>query len=99
MKLIQKISDQFRPSLTNVFGIALCVTVICGSDNTPAVSHPLFLGYYEESHYLSPHYQSIVPFRDNDILKYIVENGGSAVASKFISSGEIQPVWFVCLVR
>jgi hypothetical protein len=70
-----------------------------GSDNSPAVSHPLFLGYYEESHYISPHYQSIVPFRDNDILKYIIENGGSAVANKFISSGEIQPVWFVYLVR
>jgi hypothetical protein len=41
---------------------------------------PLFLGYYEESHFPAPHYQSIVPFRNNNILKFITENGGSASA-------------------
>ena len=28
----------------------------------------------------APHYQSIVPFRNNNILQFITENGGSAVA-------------------
>ena len=26
---------------------------------------PLFLGYFEDSHFRSPHYQSVVPVRDS----------------------------------
>ena len=41
---------------------------------------PLFLGYYEESHFLAPHYQSVVPTRDNTVLEMIRENDGYDVA-------------------
>jgi hypothetical protein len=57
---------------------------------TPAELPPLFVGYFEESHYLAPHYQSIVPFKNNAILRFITENGGSAVADNLgiIDSGK-----------
>ena len=47
-----------------------------GSNGAPASQMPLFLGYFEETHYGSPHYQSIVPFKSNAILEFIVANGG-----------------------
>ena len=50
-----------------------------GTNGAPAASVPLFLGYYEESHYIAPHYQSIVPLCNNAILQFIVDNGGLAV--------------------
>ena len=43
-------------------------------------SCPLFLGYYEESHFLAPHYQSVVPTRDSSVLKMMRENDGYDVA-------------------
>ena len=43
-------------------------------------SCPLFLGYYEESHFLAPHYQSVVPTRDSSVLKMLKENDGYDVA-------------------
>ena len=55
--------------------------VIAGRySDTPAELPPLFLGYYEESHYPAPHYQSIVPFSHNAVLKDGVDNGGAKVA-------------------
>ena len=43
-------------------------------------SCPLFLGYFEESHFLAPHYQSVVPTRDSSVLKAMRENDGYDVA-------------------
>ena len=41
---------------------------------------PLFLGYFEESHFLAPHYQSVVPMRDGSVLQTIRQNDGYDVA-------------------
>ena len=43
-------------------------------------SCPLFLGYYEDSYFIAPHYQSVVPTRDSSVLKMMRENDGYDVA-------------------
>ena len=56
---------------------------------------PLFLGYYEESHFMSPHYQSVVPTRDSTVLEMIRENDGYDVARKLgfkMLSGQFFPM-------
>ena len=42
---------------------------ISGDENAPSQLPPLFLGYYEETHFAAPHYQSIVPFQQYTPLK------------------------------
>ena len=46
---------------------------------------PMFLGYYEESHYRAPHYQSVVPIKMNSILQSILDNEGFDVRSLSLS--------------
>lgn len=45
-------------------------------DDQPSPSCPLFVGYFEESHFLGPHYQSVVPLRQGVVLNTIVRHGG-----------------------
>lgn len=63
-------------------------------NDTPAEQPPLFMGYYEESHYAAPHYQSIVPFKHNDILQYMADNGGAvgSIIRSFEVNGEFYSV-------
>ena len=59
---------------------------------------PLFLGYFEDSHFASPHYQSILPTRDSSVLKTVRENDGFDVALAFqfskidSDSGQFMPM-------
>ena len=54
---------------------------------------PLFLGYFEDSHFRSPHYQSVVPVRDNSVLQTVVENDGFDVAKELSLSGQLFPMY------
>ena len=54
-----------------------------GANDVPAGTCPLFLGYFEESHYEGAHYQSIVPVKDGSILRIVRENFGFDVAAHF----------------
>ena len=40
---------------------------------------PFFLGYFEDSDYAGPHYQSVVPLQQGPILTSLKENGGCDV--------------------
>ena len=42
---------------------------------------PFFLGYFEDSHFACPHYQSLVPNQQGPILTSMKENGGCDVAA------------------
>ena len=44
---------------------------------------PLFLGYFEDTHFKSPHYQSVVPTGNSNVLKTIKSNDGFDVAKEF----------------
>ena len=54
-----------------------------GSDDQPSFTCPLFLGYFEESFFLGPHYQSVVPTRSGTVLDTIKELGGFNVCGHF----------------
>ena len=66
----------------------------------------LFLGYFEESHFQSAHYQSVVPVMDSKILDIVKENGGFDIAAHFgfdttpatedLSSGQFFLMYFLC---
>ena len=65
-----------------------------GLDNEKSGSLcPLFLGYYEESHFLSPHYQSVVPVRDNTVLEMVLNNDGYDVSKELGLAGQF---YFMC---
>ena len=52
---------------------------ICGQQDTSGQNQPIFLGYLEETKYISPHYQSILPtnfYRSNKVLEEIKLGGG-----------------------
>ena len=44
---------------------------------------PLFLGYFEDTHFKAPHYQSVVPMRNSNVLRTIKSNDGFDVAMEF----------------
>ena len=46
----------------------------------PAKKPVIFIGFFEESHHVSGHFQAVVPTRDNDVLRTIRENGGFDMA-------------------
>ena len=54
-----------------------------GKDDQPSPSCPLFVGYFEDTHFLGPHYQSVVPLRQGVVLDTIVEHGGFNVPLHF----------------
>ena len=47
----------------------------------PSKKMPFFLGYFEDSDYACPHYQSVVPQQQGPILTSLRENGGCDVAA------------------
>ena len=47
----------------------------------PSTKLPFFLGYFEDSHFACPHYQSLVPNQQGPILTSMKENGGCDVAA------------------
>ena len=57
---------------------------------------PIFIGHFEELVYGqgNGHFQAVVPYRDNNILKYIRENGGYDVAAALQFEGEHYSVPF-----
>ena len=64
-------------------------------NDTPAEQPPLFMGYYEESHHAGgAHYQSIVPFKHNDILQFMADHGGAvgSIITSFVVNGEFHSV-------
>ena len=46
----------------------------------PSAKMPFWLGYFEDSQFFDPHYQSVVPFENGPILTSLKENGGCDVA-------------------
>lgn len=86
--------------ILNVYLETQCIdgwTISGGLNDTPAQFPPLFLGYYEESHYASPHYQSILPYKDSSVLRFIADNGGAL--SNLIHNGEFYSVLFCTIFR
>ena len=53
---------------------------------------PLFIGYFEDSHFMAPHYQSVVPVRDGSVLRMVPENDGLDVAMEIGLSGQFFPM-------
>ena len=49
---------------------------------------PLFLGFYEESQFRAPHYQSVVPSRMNSVLRAIRDNEGFDLRNKIELPGQ-----------
>ena len=47
----------------------------------PSTKLPFFLGYFEDSHFACPHYQSLVPYQQGPILRSLKENGGCDVSA------------------
>ena len=47
----------------------------------PTTKIPFFLGYFEDSHFSGPHYQSVVPLQQGLILTSLRENGECDVAT------------------
>ena len=45
----------------------------CGGYNNEVSGSlcPLFMGYFEDSHFMAPHYQSVVPVRDGSVLRMV----------------------------
>ena len=50
---------------------------------------------------VAPHYQSIVPFKHNDILQHIADNGGFSVSVTQNQNveGQFHPVLFLIFLR
>ena len=58
----------------------------------PGQRLPIFLGYFEETHFKVGHYQSVLPTKNNAVLDMIVKYGGFNVASALglpLDEGEI----------
>ena len=58
-------------------------TVIKGgglNSDVPGENLPIFLGLFEETKFRVPHYQSVIPTRDSEILREILRYGGRDVA-------------------
>ena len=47
----------------------------------PSTKLPFFLGYFEDSHFACPYYQSFVPYQQGPILTSMKENGGCDVTA------------------
>ena len=52
-----------------------------GGREKHGTNFPFFLYYMEESHFSSPHYQSVIPKYDNDILRHFLKSGGYDVSA------------------
>ena len=50
------------------------------------------MGYFEDSHFMAPHYQSVVPVRDGSVLRMVRENDGLDVAMEIGLSGQFFPM-------
>ena len=44
------------------------------------------MGYFEATHFKSPHYQSVIPIKDNSVLRMIRNNEGYDVAKELTLS-------------
>ena len=50
------------------------------------------MGYFEDSHFMAPHLQSVVPVRDGSVLRMVRENDGLDVAMEIGLSGQFFPM-------
>ena len=61
---------------------------------------PLFLGYYEDSHFRSPHYQSVVLTRQSSVLQTIRDNDGYDVGKRLrFSQGQYYSMCLLIFVN